>query len=158
LGSAGAQINTADEVLVTELILEGVFNSLEPEELVALLSAFVFEERTNSDPVLTERLQAVRPGDAARRGRRMLTLASVQGKDAFLAVAAKVAAAQVACRVPVTEEDYLGRLRFGLTEVVYEWARGMVRARGARGPDARPDLPEGGVAGWGWVGCGCGGA
>lgn len=55
------QINTADEVLVTELILEGVFNELEPDELVALLSAFVFEERTENEPTLTERLQAVRP-------------------------------------------------------------------------------------------------
>ena len=55
------QINTADEVLVTELILEGVFNALEPDELVALLSAFVFEERTENDPALTDRLKQVRP-------------------------------------------------------------------------------------------------
>ena len=54
-----SQINTADEVLVTELILEGVFNELEPDELVALLSAFVFEERSDNEPVLTERLDAV---------------------------------------------------------------------------------------------------
>lgn len=55
------QINTADEVLVTELILEGVLNELEPDELVALLSAFIFEERTGNEPTLTERLQTVRP-------------------------------------------------------------------------------------------------
>ena len=54
-----SQINTADEVLVTELILEGVFNELEPDELVALLSAFVFEERSDNEPVLTESLDAV---------------------------------------------------------------------------------------------------
>ena len=44
---------------MTELILEGVFNELEPDELVALLSAFVFEERSDNEPVLTERLDAV---------------------------------------------------------------------------------------------------
>ena len=49
-----------------------------------------------------------------------------QGKSAILSVAKRVAEVQVACRVPVPEDEYVGRLHFGLVEVVYEWARGMV--------------------------------
>ena len=61
-------------------------------------------------------------------------MCGTQGKAAILRVAGKVGAVQVACRVPVPEDEYVGRLKFGLAEVVYEWARGMVpQDRGARG-------------------------
>lgn len=44
---------------MTELILDNTFATFEPEEIVALLSAFVFQEKVEIEPVLTEKLEEV---------------------------------------------------------------------------------------------------
>lgn len=44
-GRVASAINTCDELLLTEMIFENVFADLDPEEVVAVLSAFVFEVR-----------------------------------------------------------------------------------------------------------------
>lgn len=54
------QINSANELVLTELILDNVFASYEPEEVVALLSGFIFQEKTDVAPLLTPRLEEVR--------------------------------------------------------------------------------------------------
>lgn len=102
------QINSANELILTEVILENVLASYEAEEVVALLSAFIFQEKTEVEPLLTPRLQ---------EGRKKL----VDIEEAISAVSAKHRA---------EVEGERGRdgqaLRFGLVEVVYEWAKGMV--------------------------------
>lgn len=102
------QIHSADELVLTELILENVLAEFEPEEIVALLSAFVFQEKTEVEPVLTESLK--------------------KGKDTIIAIAARVNSIQTEHQVILSSEDsndFVSRPRFGLAEVVYEWARGM---------------------------------
>ena len=37
---------------------------------------------------------------------------------------------QAACGLNQTVEEFVGELNFGLVEVVYEWARGMVSSWG----------------------------
>lgn len=55
------QINTGHELVLTELILDNFLAAYEPEEAVALLSAFVFQERRSEvEPQLTPRLEEVR--------------------------------------------------------------------------------------------------
>ena len=44
-GRVACEISTGDELLLTELIFNGVFNTLEPEHCAALLSCFVFDEK-----------------------------------------------------------------------------------------------------------------
>lgn len=44
-GRVACEISTGDELLLTELIFNGVFNPLLPEQCAALLSCFVFEEK-----------------------------------------------------------------------------------------------------------------
>jgi len=56
-----AQINSANELVLTELILENTFAAYEPEEVVALLSCFIFQEKTDVEPLLTPKLEEVRP-------------------------------------------------------------------------------------------------
>lgn len=41
-------------------------------------------------------------------------------------MATRIGEVQVACGLNQTVEEYVGELNFGLVEVVYEWARGMV--------------------------------
>jgi antiviral helicase SKI2 len=53
------QINSANELILTELILENVLSGYEPEEVVALLSSFVFQEKSDNEPLLTPRLAEV---------------------------------------------------------------------------------------------------
>lgn len=44
-GRVACEISSGDELLLTELIFNGVFNSLLPEQCAALLSCFVFTEK-----------------------------------------------------------------------------------------------------------------
>jgi len=91
-------------LILTEIILENIFAQYEPEEVVALLSSFIFHEKTDIEPVLTERLQ--------------------EGRATILAIADKVVAVQTSYKDDSAELPE-STLRFGLAEVVYEWARGM---------------------------------
>lgn len=90
--------------MLTELILENTLGGYEPEEVVALLSCFVFQEKTDAEPTLTPRLES--------------------GRDAIVAIADRVGAVQDLCKV--VAEEHRTDLKFGLMEVVYEWAKGMV--------------------------------
>jgi len=90
--------------VLTELILENTLGGYEPEEVVALLSCFVFQEKTEASPILTARLES--------------------GMEAILAIADRVGRVQDSYKVAA--EEHRTDLKFGLIEVVYEWAKGMV--------------------------------
>lgn len=50
----------------------------------------------------------------------------MQGMERVQSVAKRIGEVQVACGLNQTVEEFVGELNFGLVEVVYEWARGMV--------------------------------
>jgi antiviral helicase SKI2 len=74
-----------------------------PEEVVALLSCFVFQEKTDVEPKLTEKLE--------------------EGKIALIAISDRVEAIQTSRKLAASE---FRMMKFGLMEVVYEWAQGTV--------------------------------
>ncbi len=47
-GRVACEISSGDELLLTEMIFNGVFNPLSPEHCAALLSCFVFDERVRT--------------------------------------------------------------------------------------------------------------
>lgn len=107
-GKVACEIHSADELVLTELVLENVLAEYEPEEIVALLSAFVFQEKTESTPKLTPRLE--------------------KGQEAIIRISERVNDFQVLHQVIQSSEDsndFASKPRFGLAEVVYEWAKGM---------------------------------
>ncbi|KAI9826149.1 MAG: hypothetical protein M1832_000598 [Thelocarpon impressellum] len=107
-GKVACEIHSADELVLTELVLENVLADFEPEEIVALLSAFVFQEKTDLTPTLTPRLE--------------------KGRDTIIQISERVNAFQTQHQVILSADDsndFVSRPRFGLVEVVYEWARGM---------------------------------
>ncbi|KAF9362084.1 hypothetical protein BGX26_004169 [Mortierella sp. AD094] len=104
-GRVACEINTADELILTELILDNMLSEFEPEEIVALLSCFVCQEKNASEPTLTPQL--------------------AKGKEMILAIELKMALVQKAHGLESATAPGTSALRFGLTEVVYEWARGM---------------------------------
>ncbi|KAL8939692.1 MAG: hypothetical protein Q9211_002621 [Gyalolechia sp. 1 TL-2023] len=107
-GKVACEIHSADELVLTELILENVLANFEPEEIVALLSAFVFQEKTDVEPTLTASLE--------------------KGRETIVAISEKVNHFQIEHQVILSSSDsndFVSRPRFGLVEVVHEWARGM---------------------------------
>ena len=58
-GRVACEINSVNELILTELILDNTLGEFEPEEIVALLSAFVFEEKTDAEPQISPRLEEV---------------------------------------------------------------------------------------------------
>ncbi|KAF9928398.1 hypothetical protein FBU30_002396 [Linnemannia zychae] len=104
-GRVACEINTADELILTELILDNMLSEFEPEEIVALLSCFVCQEKNASEPALTPQL--------------------TKGKEMILSIELKMAEVQKRYGLESATAPGTSVLRFGLTEVVYEWARGM---------------------------------
>ncbi|CAJ0749520.1 5279_t:CDS:10, partial [Entrophospora sp. SA101] len=106
-GQIACKINTADELLVTELIFGNVLKESEydPAEIVALLSCLVFQEKNASEPTLTPNLE--------------------KGVAEIKKVAKYVGEVQRNKEVDIQVGDYVETIKFGLVEVVYEWARGM---------------------------------
>jgi antiviral helicase SKI2 len=49
-GRVAAEISTTEELILTELLFEGVLGDLTPPEAVALLSALVFQVRRHAPP------------------------------------------------------------------------------------------------------------
>lgn len=71
---------------------------------MALLSCFVFQEKTDVEPVIPPKLE--------------------EGRDAIIAISDRVGRLQD--KHKVATEEFRSKLNFGLAEVVYEWAKGMV--------------------------------
>ncbi|CAI4214226.1 unnamed protein product [Parascedosporium putredinis] len=107
-GKVACEIHSGDELVLTELILDNVLAEYDPAEIAALLSAFVFQEKTACEPSLTSNLE--------------------RGKTTIIEISEKVNAIQTLHQVIQSSDesnDFVSKPRFGLMEVVYEWARGM---------------------------------
>ncbi|RFU78600.1 hypothetical protein TARUN_3643 [Trichoderma arundinaceum] len=107
-GKVACEVHSGDELVLTELILDNVLADFDPAEIAALLSSFVFQEKTLMEPTLTGNLE--------------------RGRDTIIAISEKVNDVQTRLQVIQSSEDsndFVSRPRFGLMEVVYEWARGM---------------------------------
>lgn len=55
-GRVACEMNSGEELICTECLFENQLDELEPEEAVALMSAFVFQQKNTSDPSLTSKL------------------------------------------------------------------------------------------------------
>ncbi|EGW33889.1 uncharacterized protein SPAPADRAFT_133625 [Spathaspora passalidarum NRRL Y-27907] len=108
-GRVACEINCGWELIITELILDNFLGDFEPAEIVALLSCFVYEGRTNEEepPLITPRLE--------------------EGKSRILDIAKKLMQVYTEKQVSLTAEetDFLEAKRFALVNVVYEWASGL---------------------------------
>ncbi|KAI1902399.1 hypothetical protein AGOR_G00044360 [Albula goreensis] len=103
-GRVACQISS-HELLLTELLFENTLSPLAPEESAALLSCLVFTQNTQTCPHITSTLQ--------------------ESIDRVLCVAQRIGDLQRDCGIAQTAEDFVAQFKFGLTEVVYCWARGM---------------------------------
>ncbi|KAK2763974.1 ATP-dependent RNA helicase mtr4 [Arachnomyces sp. PD_36] len=99
------EISTGDELMLSELLFNGFFNSLTPEQCAAVLSAFVFEEKAkDATPLKKEEL--IKPLKEIQNQARIIAKVSQESKLA------------------VNEEEYVQSFKWELMEVIYEWANG----------------------------------
>nr|XP_043623499.1 DExH-box ATP-dependent RNA helicase DExH11 [Erigeron canadensis] len=104
-GRVACEMNSGEELICTECLFENQLDDLEPEEAVALMSAFVFQQRNASEPSLTPRLSRAKE----RLYNTAISLGELQGKF----------------NIHIEPQEYASEnLKFGLVEVVYEWAKG----------------------------------
>ena len=57
----------------------------------------------------------------------------LQAKASFVAIARRIGETQRECGLLMPVDDYVDQFKFGLLEVVFEWARGMVSTSITRG-------------------------
>ncbi|PWZ00793.1 putative MTR4-involved in nucleocytoplasmic transport of mRNA [Testicularia cyperi] len=103
-GRVACEISTGDELLLTEMIFNGVFNDLTPSQCAALLSCFVFGEKSTSQTRLKEDLAA--PLRIMQETARRIAKVSIESK------------------LPLVEEDYVSSFKVELMDLVMQWCSG----------------------------------
>ncbi|KAI6026526.1 hypothetical protein PISMIDRAFT_676316 [Pisolithus microcarpus 441] len=103
-GRVACEISTGDELLLTELIFNGVFNTLSPEHSAGLLSCFVFSEKSEQQTKLKEELAA--PLRVMQELARRIAKVSQESK------------------LPIVEDEYVSSFKVELMEAVVQWCRG----------------------------------
>lgn len=103
-GKVACEISTGDELLLTELIFNGTFTDLTPAQCAALLSCFVFQERSREtrkpNPLLDEPYKALTE------------------------MASNIAKVSKEAKLEITEKAYVESFRSELMDVVYRWCEG----------------------------------
>lgn len=109
-GRVACEISVGFELVITEILLDNFMSDLSPEEIVALLSCFIFngsDRVTDEQPLLTHNML---------NGRAKIE----ETYNRFLELSSKH-------KIPmlIEESDFLMRNRFQLSNVVYQWASGI---------------------------------
>jgi ATP-dependent RNA helicase DOB1 len=108
-GRTACEINTANELVVVELVFSGVFNDLTVEQSMALLSCMTYDERNKDDD-----------GDPARGMKSYLSNPFYKLKEC----ARIVAKAAIACKIELDEDEFIDKFNPGLMEAVFAWCKG----------------------------------
>lgn len=103
-GRVACELSSADELLMTEMIFNGVFNSLSIPQSVALLSCFVCDEKSSETPASTEELSG--------------PLRLMQD------LARRIAKVSNECKLDLDEESYVEKFKPYLMDVVLAWCKG----------------------------------
>lgn len=103
-GKVACEISSADELTLTELMFNGVLKDVNVEEMVALLSCFVWQEKLQDAPKPREDLE--------------LLFSQLQE------TARRIAKVQFECKVQIDIENFVNSFRPDIMEAVYAWAKG----------------------------------
>lgn len=107
---------SGDELLLTEMLFNGVFNDLNVYQINALLSCFVFEEKTEQMPKLTEELS--------------------QPLKVMQELARRIATVSKEAKLEMDESDYIESFKPNLMDVIYAWSKGAYFAQLCKMTDA----------------------
>ena len=102
-GRAACEIDTGDELLITELMFNGAFSGLSPPVIAALCSCFVPTEKSKGAPLRPE-----------------LSAALAQLHE----TAARVAEVQLDAKMDIKVDEYVDSFKPTLMDVVFRWSNG----------------------------------
>lgn len=103
-GRAACEIDTADELLATELMLNGVFTSLDKHQLVALVSCLVPSDKSEQEVTLVRALA----GPLEQLQETAQAIGDIQQE----------------ARLPVDAGAYTESFKPYLMDVIYQWSKG----------------------------------
>lgn len=108
-GRVACEVNTCEELIVTEMVFEGLLNNLEPEEISAVLSALVYQEKSSDTELDGELPESI-----------------VKCCDQMKIIATNLGRLQKECGLNIDPSEYCDScLKFGLVHVVHDWALGI---------------------------------
>jgi len=108
-GRVACEVGTCEELIVTEIVTEGLFSDLSPEEIVACLSSLVYQAKNTDEDFDSELPEKI-----------------VSCCNRMKAIATNLGQLQKEKGLDVDPGEYCDNsLNFGLVHVVYEWALGM---------------------------------
>ena len=120
-GRVACEISTGDELLLTEMMFGGVFNPLEPGQLAALLSCFVFQEKVRTVPRFKVDAYAV----------LFQSEAQVRLKEELSAplrilqeTARRIAKVSTESGIGVMEDEYVQSFKVEMMDAVLQWCKG----------------------------------
>lgn len=103
-GRVACEISSGDELLLTEMIFNGVFNDLTPQQCAALLSCFVFDEKSEQASKLKDELAG--PLRVMQEAARRIAKISIESK------------------LPIVEDEYVASFKPELMDAVFSWCNG----------------------------------
>lgn len=114
-GRVACEISSGDELVITEMIFNGSFSNLTPEQCAAVLSCFVFDEKTRESPTLGPELKIP--------------------YDALCEITKRVAQISRQCKININVDEYVAKFKMELMDVVYHWCKGATFAQICRMTD-----------------------
>lgn len=108
-GRVACEVNTCEELIVTEMVFEGILNDLDPTEIVAALSALLYQQKSTEGDFDLEVPESLL--NCCKQMKKIaLNLGQLQKKHGL----------------DLDPIDYAeSTMKFGLVHVVYEWAIGV---------------------------------
>eukprot|EP00930_Biecheleria_cincta_P028758 TRINITY_DN20049_c0_g1_i1.p1 TRINITY_DN20049_c0_g1~~TRINITY_DN20049_c0_g1_i1.p1 ORF type:complete len:1065 (+),score=272.73 TRINITY_DN20049_c0_g1_i1:63-3257(+) len=103
-GRMACEITSADEILMTEIVFQNVFADMEPNNIIAICSCLVFDEKSE-DPI-TNNLDLMKAFETCK------------------GIARNVAEVMVENKLPIDVEEYVQKLKPQLMDVVLGWLEG----------------------------------
>merc|ERR1740128_1211055 len=103
-GRIACELSSADELLLTEMMFNGLFNPLNPPQVAAILSCFVCSEKSTEMPKLTDTLSG--------------PLRTMQD------MARKIAKVSKEAKLELEEDEYVERFKPFMMDIVFEWTKG----------------------------------
>lgn len=103
-GRMACEITSADEILMTEIVFQNVFADIDANNIIALCSCLVFDEKSE-DPI-TNNLDLMKAFETCK------------------GIARNVAEIMVENKIPIDVEEYVQKLKPQLMDVVLHWLEG----------------------------------
>jgi len=103
-GRIACELSSADELLLTEMMFNGLFNEMSPPLVAAILSCFVCTEKSNEMPKLTDQLSG--------------SLRQMQD------MARRIAKVSREAKLEMEEDSYVEKFKPFMMDIVHEWCKG----------------------------------